>query len=75
VFDLSLGKFECQDQRSRSPGTNKRKTSESSPLTMHSKACAVLRTLHAAADDTIATGGDGVTAAHADGRLHAVYVW
>jgi len=35
--------FEGQGQRSRSPGTKKRKTAESSPLTMHSRACAVAR--------------------------------
>ena len=36
---------------------------------MHTKACAVGRTQQAATDDTIAwpTGGDGVTAVHADG--------
>jgi len=58
-------------------GQKERKTAESSPLTMRSKACAVRRTLHAAADDTIASQprGVGVTAAHADGGLHAVYVW
>ena len=52
--------FEGQGQRSRSPGTKKTKTAESSPLTMHSRACAVARpytarnALHAATDDTIA---------------------
>jgi len=30
-------------QRSRSPGTEKEKNAESSPLTMHSRACAVAR--------------------------------
>jgi len=44
----------------------KRKTAESSPLTMHSKACAVGRMLHTAADDTTASQpggsrGDGST--------------
>ena len=36
---------------------------------MHTKACTVGRTRQAATDDTIAwpTGGDGVTAVHADG--------
>jgi len=57
--------FECQGkgQRSRSPGTKKRKTAESSPLTMHSRACAVAgRTQQAATDDTIAWPpvGDGL---------------
>ena len=41
-------------QRSRSPRTKKRKTAESSPLIMHSKACAVGRTQKLAADDSIA---------------------
>ena len=36
-------KFESQGQRSRSPGTKKRKTAESSPLTMNSWVCAVPR--------------------------------
>jgi len=65
-----------QSQRSRSPRTKKRKTAESSPLTMHSKACAVRRTLHTVADDTIALqppGGDRVTAVHADGGLRERY--
>ena len=40
----------------------KRKTAESSPLTVHSKACAVGRKQQAATDDTIAwpPGGDGL---------------
>ena len=44
----------------------KRQTAESSPLTMHSKACAVGRMLHAAADDAIVwlTGVTGVGSAH-----------
>ena len=55
--------FECQGQRSKVKVTrNKRTTAESSPLTMHSKACAVR-----CVDDTIA--GDRVTAVHADGGL------
>jgi len=39
-----------------------RKTAESSPLTVHSRACAVGRTQYAATDDTIAwpPGGDGL---------------
>jgi len=43
-----------------SPGTKNEKTAESSPLTMHSKACAVSGTQQAATDDTIAwlPGGD-----------------
>ena len=65
--------FEFGDQKSKVKvtGVKKRKTAESSPLIMHSKACAVRRTLHAAADDTIASqpGGDRVTAVHADGSL------
>ena len=35
--------FECQGQRSRSPGTEAKKTAESSPLTMHSRAFTVRR--------------------------------
>ena len=56
-------------QKSRSPGTKKGKTAESSPLTVHSKACAVGRTQQAATDDTIAWSprGDWVTAVHAKG--------
>jgi len=56
--------FECQGQRSRSPGTKKiRKTAESSSLTMHSEACAVGGTQQAATDNTIAwlPGGDGLS--------------
>jgi len=36
-----------------------------------------MTTCHPAADETIASqpGGDGVTGVHADGGLHAVYVW
>ena len=51
------------------------KTAESSPLTMHCNACAV-RGKGAAGDGTIAwpPGRDGVTGAHADGSLRAVYV-
>jgi len=47
----------------------KGKTGESSPLTVHSKACAVGRTQQAATDDTIAWSprGDWVTAVHAKG--------
>ena len=64
--------FECQDQRSKVKVTRdkKTKTAESSPLTVHTKACAVGRTQQEATDDTIAwpTGGEGVTAVHADGR-------
>jgi len=53
-------------QRSRSPGTKKLKTAESFPFTVHSKACAERRTLHAAAEDTIASQ---LTAVHADDGL------
>jgi len=57
--------FECQGQRSKVKVTRdkkQRKTAESSPLTMHSRACAVGRTQQAATDDTIAwpPGGDGL---------------
>jgi len=49
----------------------KGKTAESSPLTMHSKACAaaISRTQEAATDDTIAWSprGDWVMAVHVDG--------
>jgi len=34
--------FECQDQRSTSPGTKNEKNAESSPLTMHGKATRAL---------------------------------
>jgi len=57
-----LPEFECQCQRSKVKVTTdkKRKTAESSPLTMHSKACAVGGTQQAATDDTVAwpPGGD-----------------
>ena len=36
-------KVKFKGQRSRSPGTKKRKTAESSALTMHSRACAIAR--------------------------------
>ena len=57
--------FECHGQRSKVKVTRdkkQRKTAESSPLTMHSRACAVGRTQQAATDDTIAwpPGGDGL---------------
>ena len=54
--------FECQRQRPKVKVTRdkKRKTAESSPLTMHSKACAVGGAQQAATDDTTAwlPGGD-----------------
>ena len=56
-------------------GQKNEKNAESSPLTMHAKATRALgRTLHAAADDSIVWPpvGDGVTAVHVDGGLHAV---
>ena len=42
--------------------TRDKKTAVSSPLTVHSRACAVGRTQYAATDDTIAwpPGGDGL---------------
>ena len=58
--------FECQGQMSKVKvtGDKKRKTAESSLLTMHSRACAVGRTQEAATDDTIAwplrVRGDGL---------------
>jgi len=61
----------------RSPG-KKRKTAESSPLTIHSKASDVYAVrCHPAANDTIAAQpeSDGVMALHADGGLRAVCVW
>ena len=58
-------KFECQGQRSRSPGTKKRKTDESSPLTTHSKSCAVGRMQQ---DDTIAPPG---VSDYAGGKISA----
>jgi len=53
-------KVKVRGQRSRSPGTKKRKTAESSPLTMHSNVCTVDGTQQTATDDTIAwpLGGD-----------------
>jgi len=47
-------KVKVKGQNSRSPGAKKRKTAESSPLTMHSRACAVARPYmqHAATDDS-----------------------
>jgi len=63
--------FECQGQRSKVKVTRDKKgeTADSSPLTVHSKACAVGRTQQAATDDTIAWSprGDWVTAVHAKG--------
>jgi len=54
--------FECQGQRSGHRGQKKRKTAESSPLIVHSRACAVGRMQQAATDDTIAwpPRGDGL---------------
>ena len=55
--------FDSQGQRSKvKVSRDKRKTAESSPLTVHSRACAVGRTQQAATDDTIAwpPGGDGL---------------
>jgi len=54
----------------------KRKTAESSPLTMHSRMCAVARphacsTQHAATDDTIACR-PGVTGTPVGKSVHAV---
>jgi len=48
--------------KSRSPGQKYKKTAESSPLTVHSKACAVGVTQQAATDDAIAwlPSGDGL---------------
>jgi len=64
-------------QKSKSPGTKKRKTAQLPQLTMHGKACAVRRSLQSAADDTIPSPpkGDGVTAVHTDCGLRAAYVW
>jgi len=61
--------FGVEGQRSRSPGTKKRKTAESSPLTVHSKACAVGGTQQAATDDTLAWP-PGVTG-YAGGKISA----
>jgi len=54
--------FGSKVKRSRSPGQKKRKTAESSPLTVHSKVCIVGRTQQAPTDDAIAwpPGGDGL---------------
>jgi len=56
------------------------KTAKSSPLTMHYKAYAVRRTLQVTSrtsrrHNSVAAGGDGVTAVHDDGGLRAVCVW
>jgi len=54
---MSWSKFKGQGHQGQ-----KRKTSESSPLKMHSTACVVGRMQQAATDDTIAwpPGGDGL---------------
>jgi len=74
VFD-SLTRMSLK-LRSRSSGT-KRITAESSPLTMHSKACNC--TPYTASSSrqcySVTTGGDRVTAVHASGGLRTVYVW
>ena len=59
-------------QRLRSPGTKKRKTAESSPLTMHNTACAVARQYAANSNRRyhcvpIGTGGDD----YAGGKISA----
>jgi len=46
--------FGVQRSKVKVTGVQKRNTAESSPLTMHSTACAVDRTQQAATDDTIA---------------------
>jgi len=55
-----MSRLKVKGQRSRSPGTKKRKNAESFPLTMHSKACAIGGTQQAETDDTTAwpPGGD-----------------
>ena len=64
-------KVKVSGQRSRSPGTKKRKTAKLFPLTMHCRACAVAIdcTQHAATDDTIACH-PGVTG-YAGGKICA----
>jgi len=68
---MSRSKVEGQGHQ----GQKQRKTAESSPLTMHSKACGVPRTPYAARSSRryhcVAAGGRGdrVTAVHADGGL------
>jgi len=63
--------FVVKGQRSKSPGTKKRQTAESSPLTILSKACATVP--YAAGSsrlyNCVAAGGDRVTPVHADGGL------
>jgi len=59
-----MSRLKVKGQRSRSPGT-KNETAESSPLTMHSRACAVgpyAASSNTATDDTIAWSprGDGL---------------
>jgi len=58
----------------------KRKTAESSPLTMHCKRAPYAvrcKQRQAAVDNTIPSPpeGDAVTAVHADGGWRAVYIW
>jgi len=57
-------------QRSRSPGTKKRKTTES-PLTMPSKVCAIRRKQQQTIPQRRSRGGEGnrVTAVYADDGL------
>jgi len=59
---MSRSKVKGQRSKVKVTGTKKRKTAESCPLTMHSRACAVGRTQQAAADDTTAWPpmGDGL---------------
>ena len=55
--------FEGQDQTSTSPRTKKRKTAESSLLTMHSRACALARRYAARSNRRyhgVPLGGDGL---------------
>jgi len=59
-----LDEFECQRQRSGHQGQKTKNSGVTvSQLTMHSKACIIHCTLHAAADDTIASqlGAEGST--------------
>jgi len=50
----NLARIRMSRSKVKVTGDKKRKTAESSPFTMHSKACAAGRTQQAATDDTIA---------------------
>jgi len=63
--------FECQGQRSRSPGTKTGKLLCHPQLTMHCKACTICHTLQSSRRNhsIAARGHDGVMAVHACGVI------